>query len=69
MFNKLESVPDSIGNLEKREFLNFRDNKLRVLPRSINNLTSLKELHVSRKLYRNSYELIKNLEQKGIKTY
>ncbi len=43
----IESLPESIGNLNSIEFLYISHNKIKFLPESIGNLESLQALHVS----------------------
>ena len=44
--NKLRSIPDSIGNLNSLQKLNFWKNQLEIFPESIGDLTALQDLDV-----------------------
>ena len=56
--NKLETLPESIGNLKSLERLNLYGNQLLELPESIINLTSLKILELKKN------PLVENLDSK-----
>jgi Leucine-rich repeat (LRR) protein len=62
-YNKLITLPESIGNLTQLQIFDCSENKLKALPESIGNLTQLRHLDCSNNKIRTLPESIRNLTQ------
>jgi Leucine-rich repeat (LRR) protein len=54
-YNRLQELPESIGNLTNLQYLDCHNNQLQQLPESIGNLTNLQCLYCVNNQFKNDY--------------